>query len=155
MISSKWVVGRSSPLWRQTAILGRNLAVCPRKGLDLPTIHLELIISKMVYWSRKWQEFSLFASHYIFIDKPKSTYIEISTWGLKPVPGTNAVTSDVIRLGLQPWVSRCARDSVGRIAGVGTSCGHIETPTAGDRAYDLMRPSKYLKIKLMIKAHKS
>ena len=26
------------------------MAVCPHKGLDLPTIHSELIISKMVYW---------------------------------------------------------------------------------------------------------
>ena len=25
------------------------MAVCPHKGLDLPTIHSELIISKMVY----------------------------------------------------------------------------------------------------------
>ena len=29
------------------------MAVCPHKGLDLPTTHLELIISKMVYWCRQ------------------------------------------------------------------------------------------------------
>ena len=30
-----------------------KMAVCPHEGLDLPTTHLELIISKMVYWLKQ------------------------------------------------------------------------------------------------------
>ena len=32
------------------------MAVCPHKGLDLPTIHSELIISKMVYCADQWRK---------------------------------------------------------------------------------------------------
>ena len=46
MINSKWIVGKSSPLWGQTVKLRPQMAVCPHKGLDLPTTHLELVISK-------------------------------------------------------------------------------------------------------------
>ena len=45
IISSKWIVGRSSPLW------GYTVKITIHKGLDLLIIHMEVIIRKMVYCS--------------------------------------------------------------------------------------------------------
>ena len=48
-----WMVSHQDSLWnrgkQQFGKLRLKIAVCPHKGLDLPTIHLELISDKMVY----------------------------------------------------------------------------------------------------------